>query len=42
MNQLLAVGETAAHLEVLVLRGKLARVTSPDGIDHYSVPNTVG
>ena len=28
MNQLLATGETAAHLEVLVLRGQLARVTS--------------
>jgi hypothetical protein len=36
MNQLLAVGETAAHLEVLVLRGQLARFTSPDGVDLYS------
>jgi glyoxylase-like metal-dependent hydrolase (beta-lactamase superfamily II) len=42
MNQLLAVGETAAHLEVLVLRGRLARVTSPDGIDFYSAPDVVG
>jgi hypothetical protein len=42
MNQLLAVGETAAHLEVLVLRGQLARVTSPDGIDFYSPLDTVG
>jgi hypothetical protein len=42
MNQLLAVGETAAHLEVLVLRGQLARVTSPDGIDSYSAPNAAG
>jgi glyoxylase-like metal-dependent hydrolase (beta-lactamase superfamily II) len=36
MNQLLAVGETAAHLEVLVVRGQLIRVTSPEGIDLYS------
>ena len=36
MNQLLAVGETAAHLEVLVLRGQLARATSADGVDFYS------
>ena len=42
MNQLLAVGETAAHLEVLVIRGQLARVTSPDGIDLYSAPAAVG
>ncbi len=38
MNQLLAVGETAAHLEVLVLRGRLARDTSADGIDTYAPP----
>jgi glyoxylase-like metal-dependent hydrolase (beta-lactamase superfamily II) len=38
MNQLLATGETAAHLEVLVLRGQLARTRSPGGIDRYSVP----
>ena len=36
MNQLLEVGETAAHLEVLVVRGELVRVTSPEGIDLYS------
>jgi glyoxylase-like metal-dependent hydrolase (beta-lactamase superfamily II) len=36
MNQLLAVGETAAHLEVLVVRGQLVRVTSPEGVDFYS------
>ena len=42
MNQLLAVGETAAHLEVLVLRGQLARFTSPDGIDFYTPPRPVG
>jgi glyoxylase-like metal-dependent hydrolase (beta-lactamase superfamily II) len=39
MNQLLAVGETAAHLEVLVVRGQLIRVTSPEGIDFYSLPS---
>jgi glyoxylase-like metal-dependent hydrolase (beta-lactamase superfamily II) len=39
MNQLLAVGETAAHLEVLVVRGRLVRVTSPEGVDFYSVPD---
>jgi hypothetical protein len=42
MNQLLAVGETAAHLEVLVLRGQVVRVTSPDGVDFYSRLDTVG
>ena len=36
--QLLAVGETAAHLEVLVLRGQLVRHTSPGGIDSFGVP----
>ena len=39
INQLLAVGETAAHLEVLVVRGQLVRVTSPEGIDFYSLPD---
>jgi len=42
MNQLLAVGETAAHLEVLVLRGLLTRFTSPEGIDCYTRPRSVG
>jgi glyoxylase-like metal-dependent hydrolase (beta-lactamase superfamily II) len=37
VSQLLATGETAAHLEVLVLRGQLARGTDADGTDHYSV-----
>ena len=31
MNQLLATGETAAHLEVLVLRGQLVRERSAGG-----------
>lgn len=38
MNQLLAVGETSAHLEVLVHRGQLTRHTSPEGVDTYSLP----
>ena len=37
MSQLLAVGETAAHLEVLVVRGQLAQATSPDGVDTYTI-----
>ena len=36
MNQLLAVNETAAHLEVLVVRGGLVRVTSAEGVEFYS------
>jgi glyoxylase-like metal-dependent hydrolase (beta-lactamase superfamily II) len=39
MNQLLAVGETAAHLEVLVARGQLIRSTSAEGVDFYSRPD---
>lgn len=39
MSQLLAVGETAAHLEVLVIRGQLARDTSPEGVDSYALPS---
>ncbi len=35
-NQSLAVAETAAHLDVLVLQGRLSE-TSIDGVDHYSV-----
>lgn len=38
MNQLLATGETAAHLEVLVIRGQLIMQTSPDGVDRYGLP----
>jgi glyoxylase-like metal-dependent hydrolase (beta-lactamase superfamily II) len=37
VSQLLATGETAAHLEVLVLRGELTRQTDEDGVDHYEV-----
>ena len=42
MNQLLATGETAAHLEVLVIRGQLVRDTSPEGVDTYRRPVIVG
>ncbi len=35
MNQLLATGETAAHLQVLVNRGQLARDRAADGSDYY-------
>ncbi len=38
MSQLLAVGETAAHLEVLVARGQLACQRTAEGIDTYAVP----
>jgi glyoxylase-like metal-dependent hydrolase (beta-lactamase superfamily II) len=38
MSQVLAIGETAAHLEVLVVRGQLARHTSQEGIEAYAVP----
>ncbi|HEX8095788.1 MBL fold metallo-hydrolase [Jatrophihabitans sp.] len=34
-NQMLAVTETAAHLDVLVLQGRLSSTISPDGIEHY-------
>lgn len=37
MNQLLATGETSAHLEVLVARGQLTRSRTPEGIDWYTV-----
>ncbi len=34
-NQLLAVAETAAHLDVLVLQRRLGSGTDPDGIEYY-------
>jgi glyoxylase-like metal-dependent hydrolase (beta-lactamase superfamily II) len=37
ISQLLAVGETASHLELLVIRGQLARYRDDDGTDHYEV-----
>jgi glyoxylase-like metal-dependent hydrolase (beta-lactamase superfamily II) len=39
MSQLLAIGETSAHLEVLVARGQLTRQTAPEGVDHYTLPD---
>jgi glyoxylase-like metal-dependent hydrolase (beta-lactamase superfamily II) len=40
MNQLLATGETAAHLEVLVARGQLTRERTVEGLDLYGLPPT--
>lgn len=37
MSQILAVGETGAHLEVLVLRGALARHVTDEGIETYAL-----
>jgi glyoxylase-like metal-dependent hydrolase (beta-lactamase superfamily II) len=37
ISQLLAVGETASHLELLVVRGQLIRHAGADGTDHYEV-----
>ncbi len=39
-NQVLAVGETAAHLDVLVARGEL-RTSTVDGVAEYRVPPAV-
>jgi hypothetical protein len=36
-SQILAINETAAHLEVLTLRGQLTRETSAAGADVYQV-----
>ena len=41
MSQILAVGETGAHLEVLVLRGDLARHVTDEGIETYALPAPV-
>ncbi len=40
--QVQAVNETAAHLEVLLVRGELTRTTSPVGADLYQVPAAAG
>jgi glyoxylase-like metal-dependent hydrolase (beta-lactamase superfamily II) len=37
-GQIQAVNETAAHLEVLLVRGQVTRATSPVGADLYEVP----
>jgi glyoxylase-like metal-dependent hydrolase (beta-lactamase superfamily II) len=41
VSQLLAAGETATHLDVLVLRGQLTRSTDADGIDRYELAAAV-
>ena len=38
MSLVLAIGETAAHLEVLALRGQLVRHSTPEGVDTYTLP----
>jgi glyoxylase-like metal-dependent hydrolase (beta-lactamase superfamily II) len=40
ISQLLAVGETAAHLELLVIRGQLTRHSDGSGTDHYEPVST--
>ena len=37
-GQIQAVNETAAHLEVLLVRGQVTRATSPVGADLYESP----
>jgi glyoxylase-like metal-dependent hydrolase (beta-lactamase superfamily II) len=37
-----AVNETAAHLEVLALRGELTRTVSPEGADVYQIASRAG
>ena len=36
-SQILAINETAAHLEVLTVRGQLTREVSAEGVDVYQV-----
>jgi glyoxylase-like metal-dependent hydrolase (beta-lactamase superfamily II) len=36
-SQILAINETAAHLEVLTVRGQLTREVSAEGVDLYQV-----
>jgi glyoxylase-like metal-dependent hydrolase (beta-lactamase superfamily II) len=42
INQVLATGETSAHLEVLVTRGQLTRHSSGEGADLYSLGGGCG
>jgi hypothetical protein len=37
-SQVMSVNETAAHLEVLLVRGQVTREISPEGADLYQVP----
>jgi glyoxylase-like metal-dependent hydrolase (beta-lactamase superfamily II) len=39
-SQIMSVNETAAHLEVLLVRGQVTRETSPAGADLYQVPGS--
>jgi glyoxylase-like metal-dependent hydrolase (beta-lactamase superfamily II) len=41
-SQVMSVNETAAHLEVLLVRGQVTRETSPEGADLYHVPDGTG
>jgi glyoxylase-like metal-dependent hydrolase (beta-lactamase superfamily II) len=41
-SQILAVNETAAHLEVLAIRGQVTRETAADGADTYQVAGAPG
>jgi fermentation-respiration switch protein FrsA (DUF1100 family) len=36
-SQILAINETAAHLEVLMIRGQVTREVSAEGADLYQV-----
>jgi hypothetical protein len=40
MSQILAISETAAHLEVLVLRGHLVRHSGQAAADSYALPGS--
>jgi glyoxylase-like metal-dependent hydrolase (beta-lactamase superfamily II) len=40
ISQLLAVGETASHLELLIARGQLVRHDGADGTGHYELVST--
>jgi glyoxylase-like metal-dependent hydrolase (beta-lactamase superfamily II) len=40
ISQLLAVGETASHLELLVIRGQLTRSSGANGTEHYEPVTT--
>jgi glyoxylase-like metal-dependent hydrolase (beta-lactamase superfamily II) len=41
-SKIMSVNETAAHLEVLLVRGQVTRETSPVGADLYQVPARAG
>jgi len=41
-SKVMSVNETAAHLEVLLVRGQVTRQTSPAGADLYQLPASAG